>query len=189
VRLPGLRGAVVWAVAPYVPEAPFRVVVGEAVRSFESARDVGVAVRRGELPPEHTHLVPSKLRPVVLLQDRPRRALPEFAALRLVRLEALAPSRRDRIRRQEEPSLLYLPATGGRYGTFKESAVDVNALVRVHESAIVGTPVGRLDAAELRTISERLIEHLDLDVTGLVERRLVELRRRLVERRPPEDGS
>jgi mRNA-degrading endonuclease toxin of MazEF toxin-antitoxin module len=186
VRLSGLRGAIVWAVTPYVAEAPFRVVIGEAVRSFASARDVGLAVRQRELPSEHVQLVQSKLRPVVLLQDRPRRALPEFAALRLVRLETLAPSRRDRIRRQEEPSLLYLPATGGRYGTFNESAVDVNALVRVHESAIVGRPVGRLDAAELRALGERLVEHLDLDVTGLLERKLEELRQRLARRRSSE---
>jgi hypothetical protein len=178
----GLRGAIVWAVTPYVAEAPFRILAGTGVTTYSSARELGMAVRRGELPAEQTHLVRSKLRPVLLLQDRPVRTLPEFSGLRLVRLDALERTRRERVRRQEEPSLFFLQASR-EHGLSKDNAVDLNALVRIHESAIVGTPVGHISESELRTIGERLIRHLDLDVTRLVERRLVELRQRLMERR------
>jgi hypothetical protein len=188
VRLADLRGAIVWAVTPYVAEAPFRILAGTDIRTYASAEEIGTDVRRGELPAEQTHLVRSKLRPVVVLQDRPLRRLPEFAALRLVRLEALEEAHRERVRRQEEPSLFYLPVRA-RYGLSKENAVDLNSLVRVHGSSMVGNPVGRISESDLRTIGERLVTHLDLDVSRLVERRLVELRQRLVERRSGDPRS
>lgn len=179
-ELTGLRGAIVWAVTPYVPQAPFLLWAGAgaAVREIPTARALALAVRARELDPEQTYLVPGKLRPVVLLQDRPRRALPEFAALRLVRLEALRAAEQEAIRGGREPSLLYLAPNVAKYGLTRENAVDINALLRVHESAIVGRPVGRLDSEELRTIGERLVEHLDIDLVPLLDRRLRELRRR-----------
>lgn len=176
MRRRGLRGAIVWAIVPYVLECPVSVLTGRAgaVRAFETASGLARAARDGRLGAEQAYVLPGKLRPVVLLQDRPLGALPEFAALRLVRLETLEPAQQDRIRRQEARALFHLrdPA---RHGLTGESFVDVTSLVRVHESAIVGRPVGRLEEGELREIGERLVEQLDIDLTGLLDRRLREL--------------
>ena len=181
-----LRGAIVWAVAPYAPQAPFRLWGGsdQPVATVESASELARLVARRGLAAEQTFLMPAKLRPVVLLQERPRRALPEYAALRVVRLERLSPVQQASVRTQAEPSLFYLAANSAKYGMTKESAIDLNALVRVHESAIAGRPVGRLDPDELRTVGERLAEHLDLDLSRLIERAIRERIARLAARRP-----
>jgi hypothetical protein len=171
----GLRGAIVWAVTPYVPEAPVRLLEPSHTRprTFVTARDVSRALAARNLDVEQTYLVPGKVRPVVLLHDRPRRALREYAVLQLVRLETFPEVDRERIRRHGTPSLLHLAA--GRYRSRKEAAIDLNSLSRVHESAIVGAPVGRLDDHELRLVGERLAEYLDLDLSRLVEERAREL--------------
>jgi mRNA-degrading endonuclease toxin of MazEF toxin-antitoxin module len=176
-----LRGAIVWAVAPYAPKAPFRIWGGAAapVATIETATELARLVSRRGLDAEQTFLTTGKLRPVVILQERPRHALPEHVALRIVRLEQLAPSRQEAIRAQREPSLFHLRAHKAKYGMTKEGAIDLNALIRIHESAIAGRPIGRLDANELRVIGERLAEHLDLDLTMLIERKARSLLERI----------
>jgi hypothetical protein len=172
-RQEGLRGAIVWAVAPYVPQAPFRIWGGpnQAVASIATATELARQVLRRGLDAEQTFVVGAKLRPVVLLQERPRRALPEYAALRIVRLEELSEARRESVRVRAEPSLFHLPAAPRKYGMAKEGAIDLNSLLRIHESAIAGRAIGRLDAAELRVLGERLVDHLDIDLTAAIERK------------------
>lgn len=184
---PTLRGAIVWAIAPYAPQAPFRVWGGEQqpIATLDDATAFARLVSRRGLDPEQTFLAPGKLRPVVILQERPRHALPEHVALRIIRLEELEPHRQQRIREQREPSLFYLQVQPAKYGMTKEGAIDLNALIRIHESAIAGTPIGRLDANELRVVGERLAEHLDLDLQRLIERKAGELLERLAARKEP----
>lgn len=183
----GLRGAIVWAVAPYVPQTPFRIWGGaeQPVASIASATELAQHVLRRGLDAEQTFLVGGKLRPVVVLQERPRRTLPEYAALRIVRLEELSETRRASVRAQAEPSLYYLPADRQKYGMAKEGAVDLNSLVRIHETAIAGRPIGRLDDREQRVIGERLVDHLDIDLTASVERKARELLEEIATRRHP----
>jgi mRNA-degrading endonuclease toxin of MazEF toxin-antitoxin module len=179
----GLRGAIVWAVIPYIPQAPFRLWLGERhpVATIPDAPTYARQARSGGLDAEQTFLVEGKLRPVVLLQDRPARRLPEIVALRMVRLEALDSARREAIRRHREPSLFHLPVRPAKYGLSKEMAVDLNALVRVHASAMLPRAVGALDESEMRALGMRLVEHLDIDLEPLiaerVEQRLDELTR------------
>lgn len=182
-----LRGAIVWAVAPYAPQGPFRLWDGPEQPVSEVADGTAYArlVHEQHLDPEQTFLAPGKIRPVVILQERPRHALPEYAALRIARIEELEPERQRRVRAQQEPSLFYLPIRQGKYGMTKEGAIDLNALIRIHESAIAGSPIGRLDANELRVVAERLAEHLDLDLTMLVERKARELLERIAARTQP----
>jgi hypothetical protein len=52
-----------------------------------------------------------------------------------------------------KPSLFYLKVQPAKYGMTKEGAVDLNALIRIHESAIAGAPIGRLDAKELPVVA------------------------------------
>ena len=179
-----LRGAIVWAVAPYAPKSPFRIWSGadQPVATVDTATELARLVSRRGLDAEQTFLTAGKLRPVVILQDRPRRALPEYAALRIVRLEELAPAEQEAIRSHCEPSLFHLAVNRAKYGMTKEGAIDLNALIRIHASAIAGRPIGRLDANELRVVGERLIEHLDIEVTQLVEREARALLERIANR-------
>jgi mRNA-degrading endonuclease toxin of MazEF toxin-antitoxin module len=174
---PGLRGAIVWAIVSYVPQAPFRLWLGDRHNSGEIADAQAFAqqVQAQGLDPEQTFLVEGKLRPVLLLQDRPRGVLREIVALRMVRLETLTKAQRESIRAQREPSLFHLPVRPTKYGLSKETAIDLNALVRVHASAILPRAVGRLDDNELRVVGQRLVEHLDIDLEPLLAR-LVEER-------------
>ena len=179
----GLRGAIAWAIVPYVPQAPFRLWLGDGhpVATIPDAATYARQARSSGLDPEQTFLVEGKLRTVVLLQDRPARRLPEIVALRMIRLEALDRSRREDVRRHREPSLFHLPVRPEKYGLSKEMAVDLNALVRVHASAMLPRAVGALDDSEMRVIGQRLAEHLDIDLEPLiaagVEARLDELTR------------
>lgn len=183
-----LRGALVWAVAPFVPEAPFRIYAGRAQPpvTVPSARELLRAASEGG-DSQHAFIAEAKLRPVLVLDDPADARRPEVAVLRLIRLETRTQDEKARIRDQQDPMLWHLPlARFPRLG--KESAVDVAALLRIHVSAIAGKPVGSLDASDLRIVGERLIRHLKIDTTLMVERevgrRLVAFRR-IADRDPP----
>ncbi len=181
--VPGLRGAVVWALVGFVPEAPFRLWHGDEHPASElpDAGRFAKQVREQGLDAQQTFLVEGKLRPVVLLQDRPRNVLREIVGLRMVRLETLTEPAQATIRDQREPSLFHLPVRPSKYGLSKEMAVDLNALVRVHATAILPRAVGRLDDNEMRVIGQRLVQHLDIDFEPLLAR-LVEERLELLTR-------
>lgn len=173
---PRLRGAIVWVIVAYVPEAPFRLWLGtdQPIAEMSNPRVFAEQVRGQGSDAEQTFLVRGKLRPVVLLQDRPRRVLPEIVALRMVRLETLTEGQQASIRDRREPSLFHLPVRQSKYGLSKEMAIDVNALVRVHRSAVVPKAVGRLDDNEMRALGERLAEHLDIDLEPLIAKQVEE---------------
>jgi hypothetical protein len=169
--LPGQQGAIVWAVTLFENERPF-VVRHERtgkLATYADAEALARAVRARGIPPEFAFVAGAKIRPVLLLQDRPARRLPEYAALKLTRLAKFAPGDRDVIRSQDEPGFFHL-ADPQRYGLRDEFAVDLNALVRVNRTAIVGRPVGRLDLNEFRVVCERLVRFLDLNLANLVVR-------------------
>jgi mRNA-degrading endonuclease toxin of MazEF toxin-antitoxin module len=178
---PGVRGAIVWALVGFVPEAPFRLWHGDQHphSSLPDARTFAQQARHQGLDAQQTFLVDGKLRPVLLLQDRPRNVLREIVGLRMVRLEALPGSQQTTIREQREPSLFHLGVHESKYGLSKEMAIDLNALVRVHATAVLPRAVGHLDDSEMRVIGQRLVEHLDIDLepilARLVEERLDQL--------------
>ncbi|MFM9019619.1 MAG: hypothetical protein ACKORG_09330 [Actinomycetota bacterium] len=123
------------------------------------------AIGRDEMPVTHTCLVDAKIRPVVILQGRPRGSLPDYAALKLTRLAKLSSAERDRVRAHASPDRLYLPEDPDRYGLPTENAIDVNSLVRVHRDAIVAV-AGRLDAHQVTTLGHKLAAALDIDLRG-----------------------
>jgi len=167
-----LRGAIAWAVVSYGPEAPFRVRLGsdQAPAKLPDAQTYAEQIRHGALDAETTLVVAGKLRPIVLLQDRPRGVLREVVALGMVRLAILSTKQQASIRDQHEPSLFHLPVRPAKYGLSNEMAVDLNALVRVHVSAMLPKTVGRLDDNEMRVVGQRLIKHLDVDLEPLLAR-------------------
>lgn len=170
----GLAGAVVWAVVPYVPEAPFRLYAGQHQAPVEvsQAEKLITAARKGA-DSEFTFLVPGKARPVLVVSGRTDPRLGELLALRLVRLSALDAQEQELVRAGGDQGLLRLPPA--RFELPEENAAIVAALVRVHESAVDSDPVGRLDQQELRTVHERLARHYGLDLHALVRAELERL--------------
>lgn len=170
----GLAGAVVWAVVPYVPEAPFRLYAGQdraPVEVRQAAKVIDAA--RGGADSEFTFLVPAKARPILVVSDGIDPRLGELIGVRLLRLSTLDARERESVRSGREPSLLHLDRE--RFDLPEENAVMIGALVRVHGSAVDPRPAGRLDRGELRTVHERVIAHYGLDVHALVVAQLERL--------------
>ncbi len=177
----GLRGAVVWAFTAFQPEAPFELIdVHGKIGSYADAPTVARAIRDGELAPVPTFEVPAKLRPLVILQDRPRGVLPEYAALKLTRFTKLNAGDQQRVRDGNEPALLHLPHNEEKYGLRQENAVDLNSLVRVHQSALVTGPIGRLDENEIDVLGRRLAKFLDIDLERAIREGVIERWQKLV---------
>jgi hypothetical protein len=169
-----LRGAVVWAVVPYVPEAPFSLYrVDAEPLELRDATPLFAAARKADS--EFTFLVRGKARPVLVLADRPDPRVEEYLALRLVRLGELREETRARVVAREDELLFHV--RGERVpGLAEELAAMVAAPVRVHASAVDAENVlGRLDAAELRAVHERFVKLHGLDLLELVRDQLERL--------------
>jgi hypothetical protein len=165
-----MRGAIVWAYTGFQPEAPFQVVTGAGeAASYSTAVAVTQAIRDGTLGRVPRFLVEAKLRPVVLLQDRPLGVLPEYATLKLARFSKLSRAEKERVRNGEEPALFHLQRAKAKYGLDQENAVDLNSLVRLHRSVIVTRPVGYLDENEIDVLGRRLARFLDIDLTPAIQ--------------------
>lgn len=177
----GLRGAIVWAFTTYQPQAPFRLIDSRGKsRLYADSSAVARAIRDGELLPAPTFEVQAKIRPLVLLQDRPRGALPEYAALKLAGFPKLSADDQRRVRDGREAALFYLPLNRAKYGLSQENAVDLNSLVRAHRSAIVTSPVGRLDDNEIDVLGRRLAHFLDVDLEPAIREGVIERWEKLV---------
>jgi hypothetical protein len=182
-RLAGRQGAIVWAVSTFDAKAPFRVIHHDGSETpFASAAELGSAVIKREIGPEFDLAIGAKVRPVLLLQDRPVGRLQDYAALSLTRLQKFPADDQQRIRDGDEEMLFYLGHNKGKYGLDKEYAAHLGSLHRIHATAVVGGPLGAVDQAELRTICERLVRVSDLDVSNLIAREAAAFARRLGER-------
>ena len=180
--LPGLQGSVVWAISPFDAAAPFRVVEHDGTETrYMTGGDLGDAILGRRVSPEFELAVSAKLRPVLLLQDRPARRFNDFAALPLTRLQKFDAADQEVIRNGEEPSLFYLGHNKKKYGMDKEYAVQLGGLHRVHISAIVGKPAGAVDLLEFRTVCERLARIADLDLSNLIVREAAAFVKKLTE--------
>ena len=177
--LPRLQGAIVWAVVAYQEEAPFEVEANRRALGKQSSSWIAHRVSLPRKDPQRLIqpfdlVAKAKVRPIVLLQDRPQGRLPEYAALKLTRLEKYDEKKQQEIRHQPAGApFFYLKP--GRSTLKNEFAIDLLSLVRVHESAIVTKKgkteiVGRLDANEFRVVCERLVDLLDLDLANLAAR-------------------
>jgi hypothetical protein len=161
----GMRGAIAWAFTAFQPESPFELQTASgASHTYTTIEEVAVATRAGDLPHTPPFVVRAKIRPLVFLQDRPRGALPEYAALKLTRFTKLGTDEQKSVRDGKESALFYLPANKSKYGLEQENAVDLNSLVRVHQSAILTRPVGWLDENEIDVLGRRLAIFLDIDL-------------------------
>jgi hypothetical protein len=181
--LTGFKGAIVWAVSAFDVKQPFRVVEHDGTETrFPDAQSLAKKVLKKEMDGDFEIAVGAKLRPVLLLQDRPAGRFEDFAALRLTRVEKFDPAHQQAIRNSEEETLFYLGHNKSKYGMDKEYAAVLTSLHRVHRSAIAAKPVGAVDHAEFRTVCERLAKVSDLDLSNLITRKAAELVERLKQR-------
>jgi len=177
------QGSIVWAISAFDVREPFRVIEHDGSEtSFADAQEIARKVLAREMDGKFELAVGAKLRPVILLQDRPVARFKDFAALRLIRLEKFAPPDQQRIRDGEEETLFYLGHNKAKYGMDQEYAAALTSLHRVHRSAIAAPSVGAVDQAEFRTICERLIKISDLDLSNLIVRKASELIERIKNR-------
>ncbi len=168
------------AVVPYAAEPPFRLAQTDgSEHTYENAHDLAVAVRRQEEPIDFSITVQAKIRPVLLLQDRPLARFHEYAALQITSLANLSSQVAQRVRNQEEQSLFHLDTQRPRYGLRNESVIDLQSLVRVRKAGLVGKKLGSVDEGEFRTICERLVAVTDLNLNNLIVREAGELIRRV----------
>ena len=170
-----LRGAVVWAVVPYVPEAPFWIYrVDDRPLEVKSAGPLFESAQKAES--EFRFLVRAKARPVLVLADTPDPRVDEYLTLRLVRLGVLSDEARERVVAGRDA--LLLPVRKERAPRLAEEfAVMIGAPVRVHASALdVENVLGRLDADELRVVHERFAKLHRLDLLGLVREEIDRIR-------------
>ena len=174
------RGSIVWALTLFENEAPFRVVAPAGARG--SHRSVSSLTAATRMPRGVELAIGVKVRPVLLLQDRPLGRLPDLVALKLARLGKLSASARARIVAQRSPLFWFLGRDPARYGLREEAAIDVASIVRIHPSAIAGRPVALLDDDVMAEVGERLTRVLDLDLSALVRREAAAILREALDR-------
>jgi hypothetical protein len=179
-----LRGAIVWAVVPYVPEAPFFIYRrDDEPLELADASPLFAAAQKGES--EFRFLVRGKARPVLVLAEAPDERIPELLALRLVRLSALAGGLRPGVVAQAEELLFYVRPDRAP-SLSEEFAVMIAAPVRAHLSAVDATNVlGRLDASELRVVHERFVKLHKFDLLNLVRAEIEHLKQLREEEHAP----
>ena len=93
-----------WATTTFQPEAPFRVMRADgSIAVFDTVHHLAEAIGQREVSIAHAFLVDAKIRPVVILQGRPRGALPAIlpAALVPVYLHRLSKMRDVSVHRRQ----------------------------------------------------------------------------------------
>lgn len=169
-------GQAVWALAPYAPEAPFRLYPGPVAREPVVVGEVAPlrsALARGG-DAEVTVLTPAKIRPVLIIADASDTAYdPGLLVLRLLSFDKLSEPEREQVRAGADPRHFHLRPE--RFsGLPQENAAILSTLTRVASSAVEPGPLGRLNANELRVLHERIAAYFQLDLGAMVKRIVAE---------------
>lgn len=165
-----------WAVAPFVPTAPFRIYQEGAVpRNVASAEPFTEAARVGMS--EFVSLAPVKARPVLVITG----VLPEhneLLALRLRRLEKMSSdAARELVREGNDDALFYLRPESFP-GLPVENAAIITSLLRLPMSALdQRMSLGSLNENELRVLHERVARAHELKLDVMI----IEKARRLLD--------
>jgi hypothetical protein len=168
----GVVGRAVWALAPYAPEAPFRLYPGPVARAPVVAGEVAPlrrALTKGG-DAEVTALTPAKVRPVLIVADASDTAYdPGLLVLRLLSFDKLSKSECEQVRADADPRHFHLRPASFK-GLPQENAAIVSTLTRVATSAIEPGSLGQLDTNELRVLHERIVAYFQLDLGAMVKR-------------------
>ena len=159
------RGDIRWALVPYAFEEPF---VGP---DWEGGYNFAAVARHASAAPSRTGVrvtSTARMRPVLVLHGWEQAVHGSYACLRTRRLESLAEHSRAAVRRGTEPDLLHLPGEiAGR-----ERAVLLHGISRLHASALDVIAIAHLDDETMERVGSGLVDALDLDVAGIVQRRV-----------------
>ena len=159
------RGELRWALVPYVPQAPFRSRAWGAGVDFEAIR----TQLRQERPRSGIDLeLRAAVRPVLLLHDWEAAADGAYVVLRTKRIEALPVEAQPGVRAGDDTALI--PLAGIHAGN--ERAAMIGTVTRLHVSAIDSTVLGTVADATLQRVAESMAAAMQLDLDGLVQRRV-----------------
>ena len=159
-----MRGEVRWALVPYTFEAPFRGTAWTGGLNFDGVVDAARANGRVGIEV----IMKAKVRPVVILQSYESTSHGAYAVLRTRRLETMTAATQASVRAGDDPALhLLADAYAG-----SKRAVLLNGLTRIDSTAIERELIGRIDDAEMATISRGIAGLLELDLDQLVQERV-----------------
>lgn len=169
--MPGPRGSIYRAIAPFSLKPPFRFYAGEDQSPVTVNETPQITDADGV---ELTVLVPVKARPVLVI-TAPSARYGEVLALRLRRFSRMTEGAQRAVRSNEDDGLFYLDPDRSP-GLEEENAAIIETAMRVSVSALdLARPLGQLDGDEIRFIHERLVRAHQLDLGGMIENRAHEL--------------
>jgi hypothetical protein len=171
-----LLGRAVWALAPYAPEAPFRLYPGPGERPpviVGAVEPLRAALKAGG-DPEVTVLTTTKLRPVLVVAVATDTTYdPGLLVLRMLSFAKLNDTEQAEIRAGADPRYFHL-LPGSFPDLPHENAAIVSTLTRVAATAVEDNPLGKLNADELRVVHERIATYFQLDLGTMVKRLVTE---------------
>ncbi len=169
-------GHAVWALAPYAPEAPFRLYPGPGDRPpvvASNIKPLRAALTRGG-DAEVTVLTPAKVRPVLVVAEASDTSYdPGLLVLRLLSFDKLGEAERAQVREGKDPRYFHLHPSGFK-DLPQENAAIVSTLTRVAQTAVEPGSLGALNRNELRVIHERIAAYFRLDLGAMVRRMVLE---------------
>ncbi len=167
-----LLGRAVWALAPYAPEAPFRLYPGPGERApvtVGAVEPLRAALQSGG-DPEVTVLTPTKLRPVLVIAVATDTTYdPGLLVLRMLSFTKLSDTEQAEIRAGADRRHFHLLPESFP-GLPHENAAIVSTLTRVAATAVEDNPLGKLNMNELRVLHERIATYFQLDLGAMVRR-------------------
>lgn len=167
-----LLGQAVWALAPYAPEAPFRLYPGPGERppvTVGAVEPLRAALQSGG-DPEVTVLTTTKLRPVLVIAAATDTTYdPGLLVLRMLSFTKLSETEQAEIRAGADPRHFHLRPESFP-GLPHENAAIVSTLTRVAATAVEDNPLGKLNVNELRVLHERIATYFQLDLGAMVRR-------------------
>lgn len=174
-------GRAYWAVAPFMPEPPFRLYAGTGSPPLEvsDAHKMAVAAAKGG-GSEFTLLTPIKPRPVLVVTN-PLEPYNEVIVLRLKRLDTLTEPDQRKVREHEDSVLFHLEPDSFP-GLELENAAIVTSMLRLPMTALdTTTELGSINEQELQTLHTRIATTIGLRLEPQILQKAQQLHQALKE--------
>jgi mRNA-degrading endonuclease toxin of MazEF toxin-antitoxin module len=164
------RGTVCIGLYPYSLGFPLQEVIRKSVDAAEASLEEHSSIEEFEQTIEPSDVpevaVQLKLRRILLLQDGRHAGRPSIVVAQISSLKDKQRAREAWYRRLVENKIPYLyRLTEQHQGVTTESVVNLTNLSTVNRDTLLRW-TGKLSEAEMRVISEKLIDTLELDISG-----------------------
>jgi mRNA-degrading endonuclease toxin of MazEF toxin-antitoxin module len=168
------RGAICIALYPFTPAVPLEVVLrrAEAEGGLNAKLEAYDSIEALTAIEQNEVVVQFKLRPVLLLQSGTAEQRPDVIVTRINSITEEHREKRGNWVKKLENDIHPLMVRVGHephHGLRKESYVNLMSIQPVNKGAILRR-VGYLTEDEMRSMSERLIRALEIDVSAYVAR-------------------